>query len=271
MSFFLNILLARLAVVLVILTSIIYLFRKFNKNNDLIKRVNRSLRKKHKLLGILLIIVGLIHGLLSSEAIFSFNLGTICEILSILLGINFYIGMKYKIKGWMHYHRIITLLFLLSLIVHIVDVGGFTSDLIEKSFSDNSNNIEYNNDFPTQSSKDENNESADNQTENNSQKSNNNSNDNSSSTKYKDGVYQGVAHGYGPNLTVEVTVKNGAISNIEILSHNERNPRFYQSPMDKVPSEIIANQSTDVDIVVGSTKTSKGIMNAVKDALSNAV
>lgn len=248
MKFFLNIIIARTALILTILTSVIYLFRAFNKKNKSIKHINRFLRKNHKFLGVLLIIAGFIHGLLSSEDIFSFNLGTLCEIFSILLGINWYIGAKYKMKGWINYHRIITLLFLVSLILHIINVGGFTSNLINKSFSNNYINIEESN---TPTKPDLNNKST-------------------SSTKYKDGVYKGVAHGYGPNLTLQVTVKNGAISNIEILSHNENNPQRYQPPMNKVPAEIIKSQSTDVDIVVGSTKTSKGIMNAVKDALSKA-
>ena len=41
--------------------------------------------------------------------------------------------------------------------------------------------------------------------------------------------------------------------------------------MDVIPSEIINEQSLDVDIVSGATYTSNGIINAVKDALSKAL
>lgn len=88
--------------------------------------------------------------------------------------------------------------------------------------------------------------------------------------KYKDGVYTASARGYGPNLTVQVTIANDLITDIQIVSHNERNARYYARPMQIVPQEIIDTQSTDVDIVSGATRTSNGIMNAVAAALAQA-
>lgn len=40
--------------------------------------------------------------------------------------------------------------------------------------------------------------------------------------------------------------------------------------IEEIPSKIIAIQSTSVDVVSGATYTSKGIINAVSDALSKA-
>jgi len=94
---------------------------------------------------------------------------------------------------------------------------------------------------------------------------------NSSNISYRDGTYTGIADGYGPDLTVEVTVKDNIISAIDILSHNERGSSFYMPAMNTVPAEIIDSQSISVDAVSGSTYTSYGIMNAVGDALSGAV
>lgn len=41
--------------------------------------------------------------------------------------------------------------------------------------------------------------------------------------------------------------------------------------MDLIPKEIIQNQSVEVDAVSGATYTSNGIVNAVKDALQQAI
>ncbi|MCX8128852.1 MAG: 4Fe-4S binding protein [Clostridia bacterium] len=86
---------------------------------------------------------------------------------------------------------------------------------------------------------------------------------------YKDGVFKGVSRGRRKNLTVLVKVKNGRVSEIEILSHKESRG-YYEEPFRTIPKKIISSQSLDVDVVSGATLTSNGIINAVKDALSNA-
>jgi len=88
--------------------------------------------------------------------------------------------------------------------------------------------------------------------------------------KYKDGVYTGSARGYGPNLTVEVTVMDGLIADIRIVSHNERGERYYLRPMQLISQAIIQSQATDVDAISGATRTSNGIMEAVAAALEQA-
>jgi Polyferredoxin len=86
---------------------------------------------------------------------------------------------------------------------------------------------------------------------------------------YKDGTYTGVGFGYRPNLKVSVTIKSNKITNIQIVSHNESRG-YYEEPFNVVPKEIIESQSTNVDAVSGATRSSNGIMSAVKDALSQA-
>lgn len=86
---------------------------------------------------------------------------------------------------------------------------------------------------------------------------------------YKDGVYTGSAHGYKPNLTVQVTLKNDKITNVQILSTNDSDG-FKEEPIAVIPKEIIAAQSTSVNAVSGATYTSRGIMNAVANALTSA-
>ncbi|GIM28448.1 hypothetical protein CPJCM30710_11140 [Clostridium polyendosporum] len=86
---------------------------------------------------------------------------------------------------------------------------------------------------------------------------------------YKDGVYTGTGRGFQPNLKVSVTVKDGKITEIKILSHNET-PGFYEKAFSIVPKEIVSKQATDVDTVSGATRSSNGIIAAVSDALKNA-
>lgn len=63
---------------------------------------------------------------------------------------------------------------------------------------------------------------------------------------------------------VEVTVRNGAITNIDILEHkNERG-----KAAEIVTDRIIAEQKTDVDAVSGATNSSTVIKKAVENALT---
>ena len=70
-------------------------------------------------------------------------------------------------------------------------------------------------------------------------------------------------------IKVKVTVDGDKISKIEVLSHGETagvsDPAF-----ETVPDAIIAAQSTDVDVAAGASFSSKGIIDAVKDALAQA-
>ena len=81
-------------------------------------------------------------------------------------------------------------------------------------------------------------------------------------------IGQGQGKG-GTPIVVKVTVINGKISKIEILSHSET-PGISDAAFAKVPDEIIAANSADVDAVGGATLTSRGIIAAVKDAISKA-
>ena len=89
--------------------------------------VNRWLRRHHKLIGILLIAAGAVHGLFSSDTLWSLNLGTVTWIVSILLGISWLLRKKVK-KTWMTVHRLLTVAFVALLVLHIVNVGGFILD-----------------------------------------------------------------------------------------------------------------------------------------------
>ena len=90
------------------------------------------------------------------------------------------------------------------------------------------------------------------------------------SSKYKDGTYTGSATGFKRGTTkVSVTIKNGQITNIETVSNGDT-PSYYNRVESKLFKEIISAQSTSVDTVSGATFSCKGIINAVKAALTTA-
>jgi Uncharacterized protein conserved in bacteria len=221
-------------------------------------KVNRHLRKHHKITGILLIATGLIHGLFSSDAVFSFNIGTLAWLVSILLGIN-YMARKFlgKFKGWMYYHRLLTILFFATIVWHIIDVDGIIApELIfgnhEQAVSSNltleesilNTNIDINE---------------------------NGTLNNNSSIALSDGTFTGEATGYRAGLKVSVVIKDNSIISVDVTDHNEVKSRYYATPIAVIPTEIVEAQSTNVDVISGATCTSIGIMNAVNDALSSAL
>lgn len=85
---------------------------------------------------------------------------------------------------------------------------------------------------------------------------------------YKDGSYYGTGTGFGGTLKVGVVISEGKISSIQIMQHSDDNS--YISSASSVISQIISNQSTNVDTVSGATYSSAGIIQAVRSALSQA-
>ncbi len=82
-----------------------------------------------------------------------------------------------------------------------------------------------------------------------------------------DNEYVGEADGYGGKIKVKVTMDGDKISKIDVLEHGETlgisDPAF-----SSIPDAIIAAQSTEIDAAAGATVSSKGIMEAVANALS---
>lgn len=82
-----------------------------------------------------------------------------------------------------------------------------------------------------------------------------------------DGTYEGSANGFSGKIKVSVEIRNQTIRSINILSNSD-DAAFFNRAKEGVTASILAKQSTDVDTVSGATYSSKGIINAVKDALS---
>lgn len=88
-------------------------------------------------------------------------------------------------------------------------------------------------------------------------------------SSYKDGTYYGTGTGFGGTMKVQVDISGGKIAAIQILENNDGSE--YISKASSIINAIISSQSTNVDTVSGATYSSVGIIQAVRDALSQAV
>lgn len=84
---------------------------------------------------------------------------------------------------------------------------------------------------------------------------------------YEDGVYTGTSQGYGGPVTVEVTVKDGQITDVKIVSAaGETEPYF--SLAKSVIDQVKQKQTWEVDVASGATYSSRGILGAIQNALT---
>ena len=85
-------------------------------------------------------------------------------------------------------------------------------------------------------------------------------------TKYADGTYTGQGSGFRGAISAQVTVSGGRITDVTILSHQEDSD-FFQRAQNGVIPAILKGQSVNVSAVSGATYSSRGILEAVADAL----
>lgn len=87
--------------------------------------------------------------------------------------------------------------------------------------------------------------------------------------KMKNGKFIGIGKGYGGDISIEIEIVENTIKNIEILSHNETkiisDPAFVQ-----IPKSILEANSILIPNVSGCSMSSRGIREAVKNALIEA-
>lgn len=85
---------------------------------------------------------------------------------------------------------------------------------------------------------------------------------------YKDGTYYGTGKGFAGNIKVKVDIAGGKISAISIVSTKDGDS--YVKSASSLLDTIVEKQSTNVDTVSGATFSSRGIIAAVRSALSRA-
>lgn len=83
---------------------------------------------------------------------------------------------------------------------------------------------------------------------------------------YVDGTYTGTGQGFRGEIAVEVTVAEGTIQDITVISQQE-DAQFFNRAESTVIEEILSSQSIDVTPVSGATFSSNGIIEAVSYAL----
>jgi uncharacterized protein with FMN-binding domain len=83
----------------------------------------------------------------------------------------------------------------------------------------------------------------------------------------KDGVYQGSYSAFPVEAEVRVTVKNHAITAIELVKHQNGQGQTAEA----IPDKVVASQSLQVDVVSGATYSSKVILKAIEAALLGAL
>lgn len=87
---------------------------------------------------------------------------------------------------------------------------------------------------------------------------------------YVDGVYEGVAEGFGGPVSVEVTIDGGDITDIRLLDVSGEDPA-YLTQVESLLDQMLLTQGVNVDTISGATFTSKGLINAVTEALRKAL
>lgn len=86
---------------------------------------------------------------------------------------------------------------------------------------------------------------------------------------FTDGTYEATAEGHNGPVSVEVTVADGAISEVVVTDHEETEG-LSDPAIEEIPAAIVETNSTDVDVVSAVSYTSRAIMAAVDEALFDA-
>jgi uncharacterized protein with FMN-binding domain len=217
------------------------------------KSLNRFFHKCHIPFGVLMLVFGLAHALLAGNPawttmgeitlaplLFTWNWGTGCLALSILLALSYLLRKKLG-RAWMAVHRVLTVLLIAMMVLHLVNMGV---QLPSRIFGGS-------------------------QTQTSAAASSSASGVTFSGAVLKDGTYQGSAQGYGGTTTVSVTVSGGKVTDIAIVSENDMQEYF--SRAQSLTDTIVSSQSLEVDAVSGATFSSAGIINATANALQDAV
>lgn len=86
---------------------------------------------------------------------------------------------------------------------------------------------------------------------------------------YQAGTYEGIANGMGGELRLSATFDSEGLQQIEIGEHTET-PLISDLALTRIPADIVACQSLNVDTVSGSTITSNAVLSAVADTIAQA-
>ena len=300
----LSLILAWVAVLCAVMTAL-----KFVARGSGNRALNAFFHKCHIPFGVLLLVVGLIHGILAGNpswatladfqpaaVLFTLNWGTACLVLAALLGLTYLLRRVLK-RRWMIAHRVLTVLLLVVLGLHLLDMGiqlpsrlfGTTGTEQTATVTDSATASGSSSTTTTPSTGSS---SATTTPSTGSSSTTTTPSTGSSSTtttpstgssssssgtalvtfsgaQLADGTYEGSADGYSGTTTVSVTVSGGQVTDITVVSESD-SPQFF-SRAESILDTIVSDQSLEVDTVSGATFSSAGLLNAVYDALQSAV
>lgn len=88
---------------------------------------------------------------------------------------------------------------------------------------------------------------------------------------WEDGVYQDKAAGYGGDVILTATIRNGKIEAFTTENTGGEKSEYYQKAEQALQEAIVsANGVEGVDTISGATGTSESILNAMKGVLEQA-
>ena len=86
----------------------------------------------------------------------------------------------------------------------------------------------------------------------------------------KDGLYEGNGIGFGGKMEVQVSISKNKVEDIKMIDHMETTG-YFEEVFREMSKDIIETQNLNADAISGATATSRGFLNAVKDAVSKSL
>lgn len=93
--------------------------------------------------------------------------------------------------------------------------------------------------------------------------------ENASSISYNPGTYTSVQEGLNGDIKIEVTFSDDEILSVDIVENHETD-NIAGPAFEKIPDEIVENQSLNVDVVTGATFASEALLAGVEDCVTQA-
>jgi len=87
--------------------------------------------------------------------------------------------------------------------------------------------------------------------------------------RFKNGTFEGSGEGYAGKVNVSINIENDFITGFSAYADDD-DPEYFSDAMQKVIPQIQQTLSADVDACSGATYSSKGIMEAARNALESA-
>jgi len=92
--------------------------------------------------------------------------------------------------------------------------------------------------------------------------------DSSISLGVKDGTYSATCFGYAGDITVEIKVENGNVTDISLINYEDE--ADYKHYSEEITAKLIQDPLADVDTISGATFSTQAVIDAYNEALKQA-